>query len=67
MLADIGHRWQGPHRLGGGGFLTAQEQRWFSAQPPQTSAWYALGESGAMLTDVQTNHEHDGSYGRLLL
>ena len=31
------------------------------------TGWYALGESGAMLTDVQTNPEHDGSYGRLML
>lgn len=31
------------------------------------TGWYALGESGAMLTDVQTNPEHDGTYGRLIL
>jgi len=31
------------------------------------TGWYALGSSGAMLTDVQTNPEHDGTYGRLLL
>ena len=30
-------------------------------------AWYALGANGAMLTDVQTNPEHDGTFGRLLL
>lgn len=31
------------------------------------TGWYALGESGAMLTDVRTNPEHDGTYGRLIL
>lgn len=31
------------------------------------TGFYALGESGTMLTDVQTNAEHDGTYGRLIL
>lgn len=31
------------------------------------SGWYALGASGAMLTTVKTNPDHDGTYGRLLL
>ena len=30
-------------------------------------SFYALGKSGAMLTDVRTNAEHDGTYGRLML
>ena len=31
------------------------------------TGWYALGESGAMLTDLKTHTAHDGRYGALEL
>ena len=31
------------------------------------TGWYALGESGAMLTNLKTHKEHDGRYGAIEL